>query len=95
MTGLNQLFSATVVSGLMEWAGGIVGLGGVVLLAFHSRLSRWGWVACLVSNAIWIGYSLLTSAHGLLFQQAGLVIANLIGLRRWFVQRAPSESPER
>jgi drug/metabolite transporter (DMT)-like permease len=80
--------------GLMQWSGGIVGLAGVILLAFNSRLSRWGWVACLVSNAIWIGYSITTDAHGLLFQQAGLVIANVIGLRRWFVRRVSSESPQ-
>jgi nicotinamide riboside transporter PnuC len=76
-----------MINGLMEWLGGIVGLTGVALLALHGRFSRWGWVACLVSNAIWISYSLMNGAHGLLFQQAGLVIANVIGLRRWFVPR--------
>jgi nicotinamide riboside transporter PnuC len=92
MPSLSQLFSAAMVSGLMQWSGGIVGLAGVVLLAFNSRLARWGWVACLVSNAIWIGYSVMANANGLLFQQAGLVIANIIGLRRWFFQRPPLES---
>lgn len=72
------------MSSMMEWAGCAFGLLGALLLAINCRLSRWGWVSFLVSNAAWIAYSILTGAHGLLLQQAGFTITSAIGLRRWF-----------
>ena len=72
------------MSAAMEWAGCFLGLTGALLLATNTRISRWGWVAFLASNAAWIGYSISVGAHGLLLQQAGFTITSLIGVSRWF-----------
>jgi hypothetical protein len=79
------------MSGIMEWAGCILGLLGAVLLAVNCRVSRWGWVAYLLSNAAWIGYSIHAGANGLLLQQVFLIITNIVGLRRWFFATQKTE----
>jgi hypothetical protein len=74
----------------MEWTGCALGLTGALLLATNTKISRWGWVAFLASNAAWIGYSISVGAHGLLLQQAGFTITSMIGVARWFGSRAGS-----
>ncbi|MDR2882083.1 MAG: hypothetical protein LBV29_09350, partial [Azoarcus sp.] len=50
----------------------------------HSRHSRWGWVFYLASNAALIVYAYKGGAHGILAQQTGFLLINLIGVHRWF-----------
>ena len=68
---------------VMEWTGCAFGLLGAFLLATNTRLSGWGFVAFLVSNAAWIGFASAKGASGLLLQQAGFTFTSLLGLYRW------------
>ena len=72
----------------LDWGGCALGLLGAFLLATNTRLSRWGWVAFLISNVAWILYAIATGAWALLIQQAGFTVTSLIGLRQWFRPKA-------
>ena len=68
---------------IFEWLGALLGLAGAALLAANHRLSGWGFLAFLLSNACWIAYALMTSAYGLITMQAGYTVISAIGLCRW------------
>ncbi|HCP77353.1 MAG: hypothetical protein CML16_02225 [Pusillimonas sp.] len=70
---------------LFEWLGALLGLAGAALLAANHRLSGWGFLAFLLSNACWIAYALMTSAYGLIAMQAGYTLISAIGLCRWLL----------
>jgi hypothetical protein len=65
-----------------EWAGAFLGLLGAFLLATHSRLSRYGWLAFLGANMAMTAFAVMIGAHGLLVQQLGFTATTLLGLRR-------------
>lgn len=69
----------------LEWGGSVWGLLGAGLLALNNEYSGWGFVAFLVSNGHWIGFSLLSRIKGLLIMQIGFTITSLIGIWRWLV----------
>lgn len=66
----------------LEWSGAVLGLLGALLLATHSSLSRFGWVAFLGANLTMIGFALSIDANGLLVQQLGFTATSLLGLHR-------------
>jgi hypothetical protein len=67
-----------------EWAGSILGLLGAFLLATHSPVSRYGWIAFLGANAAMIAFALGIQAWGLLLQQVGFTCTSVLGLcRAW------------
>ena len=70
------------VSTFLEWAGSILGLLGALLLATHSRVSRYGWLAFLVANIAMIGFALDIGRYGLLLQQVGFLATSSLGLYR-------------
>lgn len=57
----------------LEWTGSLSGLAGAVLLATHSRISRYGWLAFLVANLAMIGFALSIHRYGLFIQQLGFM----------------------
>lgn len=65
-----------------EWAGSLLGLLGAFLLATHSRVSRYGWLAFLAANVTMIVFAAGIGAHGLLVQQLGFTASSLLGLYR-------------
>jgi len=65
-----------------EWTGSLLGLVGAFLLATHSPLSRYGWVAYLGANVAMTAFAATIGAHGLLVQQLGFTIATMLGLYR-------------
>jgi drug/metabolite transporter (DMT)-like permease len=82
----------------LEWVGSLLGLLGAYLLATHSRVSRYGWLAFLAANVAMVIFALGIQRYGLLVQQAGFMGTSLLGLRRaglWPSWRAEQTSTDR
>ena len=67
---------------VMEWCGSLLGLLGAYLLAFNTRVSRWGWVAFFTANVATVLFAFLIDRNGLLLQQIGFVGSSLLGICR-------------
>ena len=68
----------------LEWAGSFAGLLGSALLATHTRVSRYGWLAYLIAN-IAMGLFAFSGRHyGLLVQQVGFTVTSVFGIYRAF-----------
>lgn len=67
---------------VFEWTGVVLGLLGAFLLATHSAVSRYGWLAFLFANFAMMAFAVAIGAHGLLVQHLGFTSTTLIGLRR-------------
>ncbi len=67
---------------VFEWTGALLGLLGAFLLATHSRVSRYGWLAYLGANVAMSAFAAAIGAHGLLIQQLGFTVTILLGLYR-------------
>ncbi|NDP63086.1 hypothetical protein [Polaromonas sp.] len=67
---------------ILEWSGSLCGLMGALLLATHTLLSRYGWVAFLVANIAMVGFALGIGRNGLLVQQLGFTATSLLGIYR-------------
>jgi hypothetical protein len=67
---------------VFEWTGALLGLLGAFLLATHSRVSRYGWLAYLGANVAMSAFAAAIGAHGLLLQQLGFTVTTLLGLNR-------------
>jgi hypothetical protein len=65
-----------------EWSGALFGLLGSFLLATHSKLSRYGWIAYLAANVAMLVFASAISAYGLLVQQIGFTATTLLGMHR-------------
>jgi hypothetical protein len=76
------MITPTLLSPLMEWTGSIAGLLGAFLLASHSRISKFGWIAFLVANLAMICFAWMINANGLLFQQLGFSFTSCLGIYR-------------
>ena len=70
---------------LLQWLGFASGALGAALLAWPSRVSGWGFVAYLFSNACWFGFGILTSAHALVAMQCVFTATSSVGIWRWLV----------
>lgn len=70
------------ISSACEWLGCVLGLLGAFLLATHTRISRFGWVAFFGANVAMIVFALGINAHGLLLQQIGFALTSCLGLYR-------------
>lgn len=69
-----------------EWGGALLGLLGAFLLATHSRVSRYGWLAFLAANVAMIAFAAGISAYGLLVQQIGFTCTSLLGIHRAWIR---------
>ena len=67
---------------IFEWIGALSGLLGAFLLATHTKLSRYGWIAFLVANLALIFFSFGIGRFGLLLQQVGFMATSLLGIHR-------------
>lgn len=75
---------ATQHQKLIEWVAAAFGILGAGLLAINQpTISGYGFVAFLLSNALWIGWGLRQRAYGLLTMQAGFTITSVLGIYRW------------
>lgn len=66
----------------LEWAGSFLGLLGAYLLASHSRVSRYGWLAFLAANIATMSFAFGIERYGLFVQQVGFMGTSLLGLWR-------------
>ena len=71
-----------VMVDILEWSGAICGFLGAFLLATHTRLSRYGWLAFLVANLAMIVFAISIQKNGLLVQQIGFTVTSLLGIYR-------------
>jgi hypothetical protein len=65
-----------------EWGGAIMGLLGAFLLATHTRISRYGWIAFLAANVLMASFAIMIGKNGLLLQQIGFTFTSLFGMWR-------------
>ena len=65
-----------------EWTVSIFGLLGAFLLAGHTSVSRYGWLAFLLANLATLAFAASIGAYGLLVQQVGFTISSVLGIRR-------------
>lgn len=70
---------------VLQWVGAALGLSGAALLALNVRISPWGWVFFLASNAAWIAFGLLAAVPGLVAMQLGFTLTSLLGTWRWLM----------
>jgi hypothetical protein len=68
----------------IEWSACLAGLLGAGLLALNNSYSRWGFVAFMASNLLWIIYGLENKAYGLVVMQLGFTITSTVGIINWF-----------
>ena len=78
----------------LEWTGALLGLLGALLLATHTRVSRYGWYAFLAANVAMIGFAVGIDAHGLLVQQIGFFGTSCLGIYRARAGRQVVVKPE-
>lgn len=77
----NRLLSPSFTTAA-EWAGTVLGLVGAWLVAVHTSISPYGWVAFTVANVATILFAIGIRRWGLLVQQAGFMGSSLLGLYR-------------
>lgn len=66
----------------LEWTGSLLGLLGSFLLATHTQVSRYGWVAFLIANIAMVLFAYAIGRYGLLVQQVGFMGTSALGLYR-------------
>jgi hypothetical protein len=71
---------------LMQWAGGVLGVGGSLALAMNDTRSGWGFVAYLASNAAWLAFGLATGVYALAVQHLAFTVVSGFGVWRWLVR---------
>lgn len=68
----------------LEWLASAFGIAGAGLLALNNpAISGYGFVAFLLSNALWIKWGLSKRAFGFLTMQTGFTITSALGIWRW------------
>ena len=78
---------------LIGWFAALTAMTGSGLLALRShRWSKWGFVAFLVSNLLWITWAIYAGATHLLVQNLGFTVTSVVGIVNWF-QRPQAEKP--
>jgi nicotinamide riboside transporter PnuC len=76
-----------------EWFGTISSLTGAYLLAFNTRISRYGWIFFLCANVAMIIFSVQAGHSGVLTQSIGFMGSSLLGIYRAFVKQMPESNP--
>ena len=82
---------------LVGWCAALTAMTGAGLLAMRShRWSKWGFVAFLESNVLWITWAIYTGTTHLLVQNLGFTVTSVIGIVNWFRRpQADGISPDR
>lgn len=83
----------TTLTSILEWSGCALSILGAYLLACNNDRSRYGFIAFLMANALWLGYAALTKAPGLAVQQIAFTVTSLYGIRTWFSRRPQNPAP--
>ncbi len=70
---------------LLRWLGTVTGVAGAALLALNIGISRYGFVALLLSALLYSYTSWRDRDYPLLSLQSTFIGINLLGIWRWFV----------
>ena len=69
---------------VLEWTGSITGLVGSIMVASHTKFSKYGWFLFLVSSLSLSAFAIVLGKFGLMVQQVGFGAINVLGLvRAW------------
>ena len=66
----------------VEWAGSFFSIVGALLLATHTKASRYGWLAFLAANIMLIALFVEKGLFGLVLQQLAFLGTSLLGIYR-------------
>ena len=70
---------------MVGWAASLTALLGAALIAMRSsRWSKWGFVAFLASNLLWISWGIHCGAWELVCQNVGFLVTSVAGIASWF-----------
>ncbi len=70
---------------LIGWCATLTALLGAALIALRSSSwSKWGFVAFLASNLLWISWGIHCEAWELVSQNVGFLITSVSGIVTWF-----------
>ena len=72
---------------ILEWTGSITGLVGSVMVASHTRVSKYGWMLFLVSSLSLSAFAIVLGKYGLMVQQLGFAAINVFGLVRAWLKK--------
>lgn len=99
MTGLQTdviaYLAAMTPIQVAEWIGSLSGLLGSYMLAFNTKISRYGWFSFMVANVSLIIFSYMGHHHGLLLQSIGFMGSSLLGVYRAFIVPARKKRASR
>lgn len=71
----------------LEWGGSITGLVGSIMVASHTRVSKYGWMLFLVSSLSLSAFAVILGKYGLMVQQMGFAAINVFGLIRAWLKK--------
>jgi len=71
----------------VEWMASFSGLAGAALIALNNRYSKWGFVAFLASNFLWLYFGYANQTWGMVVMQVGFTMTSVTGIWRWFKPR--------
>lgn len=70
---------------LVGWCASVVALLGAALVAMRSPVwSKWGFVAFLASNLLWISWGVHHGVWELVIQNVGFFVTSVSGILTWF-----------
>lgn len=69
----------------LEIAGAIPGMIGAMVLALNISISGWGWIAFLLSNIFWVGFSYKKQYPWMFVQQLVFTATSVTGIQRWLM----------
>lgn len=67
---------------VLEWVGSLSGLAGAFMLATHTRVSRYGWLAFMSANVAMVLFAIGIQRYGLFVQQLGFMATSMLGIYR-------------
>ena len=69
---------------ILRWIGTIMGVIGAILVASNTDLSKYGFLAFLVSAILWATVAQIIKDRALLSLQITFMCVDLFGIYRWF-----------
>lgn len=69
----------------LQWMGCATALGGSLLLALNCRVSGWGFVLFLISNAFWLAFGFVVNAPGVVVMNLGFAVTSCMGIWKWLI----------
>lgn len=69
---------------ILRWVGTIMGVLGAVLVASNTEVSKYGFLAFLVSAILWATVAQIIKDRALLSLQITFMCVDLFGIYRWF-----------